>query len=392
METSSVSANGTTSIVAAAPTHKKKGRDEWRERGEGGLFKRNGSKNWYVSYYDLNGKQHIESSGTTRKPEAQKILTNRLEAARNGEIPMAAVRKLRYEDIRKVLVADYLASGKLIKQDGETFAAGRKGIFKALDECFSGMAVLSITTDVLRDFVAKRMDNGVSGPTCNRNLALLRRMFMLAKREGKIQNVPYFPMQKESPARKGFVEQAEFEKLREALPGNLRPLVTFLYLTGCRYGAATEIVWAWVKLDEGMIEVPPGVTKNGEALTLPLSAELAGMLRKMFRTDSKPVFDATNFRKEWNKACVKVGLGKQTGKKWYQYSGLIPHDLRRSAVRNSVRAGVEQSTAMSISGHKTISVFQRYNIVDVKDKQAAMEKIERYNASSMLVSVAGGKD
>jgi integrase len=303
---------------------------------------------------------------------------------------MAAVRKLRYEDIRKILVADYMASGKLIQQDGETLAAGRKGIFKALDEYFANMAVLSITTDALRDFVAKRMENGVSGPTCNRNLALLRRMFMLAKREGKIQNVPYFPMQKESSARKGFVEQAEFENLREALPENLRPLVTFLYSTGCRYGAANEIVWDWVKLDEGIIEVPSGVTKNGEALTLPMSTELVGMLKKMFRSDSKPVFDATNFRREWNKACVKVGLGKPMGKKWYQYSGLIPHDLRRSAVRNSIRAGVEQSTAMSISGHKTISVFQRYNIVDVKDKQAAMEKIERYNASSMLVTVAGG--
>jgi len=98
--------------------------------------------------------------------------------------------------------------------------------------------------------------------------------------------------------------------------------VTFLYSTGCRYGAATEIVWAWVRLDEGNYRSATGVTKNGEALTLPMSTELVGMLKKMFRSDSKPVFDATNFRREWNKACVKVGLGKQMGRSGISIVGL----------------------------------------------------------------------
>jgi len=79
----------------------------------------------------------------------------------------------------------------------------------------------------------------------------------------------------------------------------------------------------------------------------------------------------------------------QTGKRWYQYEGLIPHDLRRSAVRNMVRAGNDQATAMSISGHKTIHVFQRYNIIDLKDKQAAMKRTERYNASLMQAAASG---
>ncbi len=102
------------------------------------------------------------------------------------------------------------------------------------------------------------------------------------------------------------------------------------------------------------------------------------MLKKQFRVDSEPVFDTCNFRKSWNAACVKVGLGTQDK---FIYKGLIPHYLRRSAVRNMRRAGVDQSVAMSISGHKTISVFQRYNIVDTKDKQAAMNKVEQFIAS-----------
>ena len=309
--------------IIAAETASKRQR---RERGQGGLIKKAGSPFWYLLYYDLNGKQHTESSKTRYKAQAQKTLTARLESVRRGEL--VDVRNLRYEDIKAVLIADYKQSGKLIEtEDGTLLAAGRKGLFDPLDAFFSGMAVRSITTDVLREFVAKRKAAGVSGPTCNRNLTMLRRMFKLAQRENKVQNVPYFPLEEESPARTGFVEQADFQKVRDALPEGLRPFVTFLYQTGCRTGAAKKIVWQWVNLDEGIIELPAGVTKNGDALTLPLSTELVGMLKKKFRIDSKPVFDTCNFRKSWNKACVTVKLGTQDG---YVYRGLIPHDLRRS--------------------------------------------------------------
>jgi len=52
---------------------------------------------------------------------------------------------------------------------------------------------------------------------------------------------------------------------------------------------------------------------------------------------------------------------------------LIFHDLRRSAVRNLVAAGVDQSVAMRVTGHQTISVFQRYRIVSDNDVRAALE-------------------
>jgi integrase len=114
--------------------------------------------------------------------------------------------------------------------------------------------------------------------------------------------------------------------------------------------------------------------KNRKSLALPISAELAGMLRKKFLT-AGPVFDTTNFRKEWNKACVKLGLGKQTGEEWFHYSGLIPHDFRRFAVRNLINAGVDQSTAMKVTGHRTLAVFIRYNIISTGQLHAAAKKV-----------------
>ena len=87
------------------------------------------------------------------------------------------------------------------------------------------------------------------------------------------------------------------------------------------------------------------------------------------------VFDCTNLRKAWAEACHKLGLGVKDG---WPYRGLTIHDLRRSAVRNLIHAGVREDVAMTVSGHKSRAIFSRYNIADAADVKDALIKVGQY--------------
>ena len=345
-----------------------------RERGAGGLFTIKGSANYYIK---ISGKRI--ATGTPVKAVALRKLQERMGRVSLGIQSPEELKKLRYEQIRDSLLAEY-RNGKQRGHSLVTKADGTETIWGLdhLNEFFSKRAVQQITTDLLREFVALRKEQGASPGTINRNMGLLRRMLHLARKEGKLPAIPHFPMLQEAPPRDGFVDDAAFKKLLAALPARLRPFTLFLYTTGCRTGEAKQITWDQVHLNEHVVRLTGTQTKNAAPRTLPLVDALVKMLRKE-KSKRGLLFPVGNFRKAWMSACIKVKLGtrvkgKENGN-YGTYSGLIPHDLRRSAVRNMIRVGVSQTVAMSISGHKTIAVFQRYDITDERDKHLAMNRI-----------------
>ena len=91
----------------------------------------------------------------------------------------------------------------------------------------------------------------------------------------------------------------------------------------------------------------------------------------------KPIYD---FKTEWAKACKAAGA-----------EGRIFHDLRRTAIRNMVRGGPPESVAMSISGHRTRAVFDRYDISSTKDRRDALRRTEAY-VQSLQDSEKGNDD
>jgi integrase len=194
----------------------------------------------------------------------------------------------------------------------------------------------------------------------------------------KVSHVPHAPKLKEAPPRKGFLAHEGFQKLRNELPEYLKPVLTMGYYTGMRVGEVLSLRWEQVSISDRQVRLDPGTTKNDEARTIPLTGELYESLRmqKEIRDTKYPTCVWVFFRKgkrfrsfygSWLSACERAGV-----------PGLIFHDLRRSGVRNLVRVGVPEKVAMAISGHKTRSVFDRYNIVNDQDLRDAARKLGNY--------------
>jgi integrase len=351
-----------------------------RPRGTGSIFKM--GKYFYLAYYLPNGFQKTESSRSTLKTVAQEMLRDRLEKIRQGLFCETPPRKVTFETLADDVVNDYRINRRRSIKDVE----GR--LRNHLRPFFGHHLAAGITTDLLKEYILLRRSEGATDGSIQQETVLLNRMFNLAYRATKVARVPYIPVPRSDNVRKGFIEQDGYARLLAALPDYLRPPVTMAYQTGMRRGEILSLQWDNVDLLNRQVTLNPGETKNGKGRILPLGQELLDVLKsqlhlrnslfpecplvffRIINTKENPVprwLPIGDFRKVWETACAKSGL-----------AGRIFHDLRRSAVRNLVRAGVQERVAMRISGHKTRSVFDRYNIVSEQDLTDAVRKLQKF--------------
>jgi integrase len=276
------------------------------------------------------------------------------------------------------------------KINGKSYAWVSDVVRVHLRPYFGGMKAAKVGTDQIRAYIASRQesDGPPANATINRELALLRRSFNLGRMATppKVAITPFIPMLAENNVRKGFFEHDAFLAVRRALPEEIRPVITFAYYTGCRRGEILALQWPQVDLFERVVRLEPGETKNDEGRAIPLAPELYETLkmqreiRDLHFPESPWVFSRAgaqlkDLRGGWAAACKSAGLVDADGE-----PSKLFHDLRRTGVRNLIRAGVPERVAMMISGHKTRAVFDRYNIVSESDLKDAARRLGEYLA------------
>ena len=286
---------------------------------------------------------------------------------------------MRFEEAAKDLVTDYTVNKK------RTLVDLTRRVQAILTPCFRGRRLATIGTADVRAYVAQRQKAGAANASINLELANLKRMFTLAIQAGKVLQRPYIPMLKEDNVRKGFFERTQFEAVRRHLQAPLdrrrdagllhrlahrqrdpaarvapdrprRPASSAWSrgrrrtATGARSSTPSSVeVAAAVEAPVG----PPRGARGSRALSRPLVfCRGGGQAIKSFYT-------------RWDQACTAAGC-----------PGRIPHDFRRTAVRNLNRAGVPETVAMKITGHKTRSVFDRYDITSEEDLAEASRKLQ----------------
>lgn len=334
-------------------------------RGMGRVFKRGSA--WWIGYYH-RGKEFRESSQSESEARARKLLKKRLGEIGRGRLIGPVEEKVTFEEMAEDLLRDYQVNAR------RALSAIQFPI-RHLRESFAPDKALDITTDRVKAHIARRQEAGASNATINRELAALKRMFSLAVQAGKLSAKPYIPALEENNARQGFLDHGSFLALRDSLADYLKDPVTFLYLSGWRVSEMRALEWRDVDLAGKVVRLRPEISKNKDGRLLPLKGELLEIIeraRQWRRLDCPVVFHINghavgDFRKAWKTACKAAGL-----------DGIIVHDLRRTAVRNMVRAGIPERVAMSLSGHKTRNIFDRYNIVSEADLAEATERLQSH--------------
>jgi integrase len=337
-------------------------------KGLGSVYKR--GRIWWLSY-SVRGKPHAESSGSTEHADAVRKLKQRIKDVGTGRPIGPKIDRTTLGDLLEMLVNDY-------KANNQRASAIKAPVAHLVEHFGKETLAIDITTDEILKFVNRRRDEGASNSTVNRSLSALKRAFHLGEIAKKVADKPHVPMLAEDNVRQGFVTKAEFERLRAALPADLRDPVAFLYYSAWRVGEVRSLQWRDIKGNS--VRLRPENSKNKKGRVLPLRGELAETIGRVterrvpespfvfHRDDGRPL---GLFRKSWTTACKKAGLGD-----------ILVHDLRRSAIKNMMDTGhVRERVAMAISGHKTRSVFDRYDIATEDDMARALDHVTDHLAN-----------
>ncbi len=377
-----------------------------RARGSGSVYSKGSI--WWIAYRGPDGRRIAESSGSELKGAAQRLLDRRVGAREHGLPVIPNVERTTFDTAAQAVVDDFTNSGKKSLEDV------KRRLRLHLTPAFGGRKLVNLTATDIRGFVAKRradsivvrqahvvtLEDGteqqvaeqrkpVSAGEINRELQILKRIFNVAIKDGKLSHSPRIEMLREDNVRQGFFEPAQLAAVLTRLPKSVRPVIEFASITGWRIGEILPLEWRQVDFGAGDVKLDAGKTKNREGRTFPMTAELRLLLKaqeaerdrlkheghivptvffKMVaekRGGERKPRPVGAFRKSWRAACRAAGC-----------PGRIPHDLRRTAVRNFVRVGIPERVAMKLTGHKTRSVFDRYDITSPGDLLEAARKLD----------------
>jgi integrase len=351
-----------------------------RSKGTGCLYLR--GRLWYAKY-SRNGKAFFESTKQTDRRKAEKFLHERLAEIATGAFSGPRIERIRVAELAEDFLRDYRINNK------KSLTAAELRWRKHLEPVFGQLMVNQVTSDCLDEYIDRRQEAKAKNATINREMAALKRMFHLGQQATppKVLRVPHFPRLTERNVRTGFVEDEAYTKLARACAAAglwMRGLFECGYTYDWRSGELLGLRVEQVNIADRTIRLHPGETKNDDGRVATMTPGVRALLEALItgkepqdsvftHRDQSPVRD---FRRAWENATKKA-----------EVPDLLFHDLRRTAVRNMVRAGISEKVAMMISGHRTRAVFDRYAIFNQRDLAEATLKLEQHREEKAAAAV-----
>lgn len=378
------------------------------------LYKQKGSEKYWIKIHrpGQRNKPDRIPTGTADYDAAKRQLDAMVGDLARGLPVNPKLNTIEFWQLCESVIEDYENSGY------KSIQSAKARFNKHIVPYFGSMIAVYITDVEIQRYRTHRRKALAKPATIRRELELVKRAFTLGARAYRIP-MPYIELPKVQNARQGFFEEADFQKVMAAIDAQYRPFLFFAYVTGWRSGEIKDLRRRHLDFPGRCIRLDPGTTKNGDGRVFPMIMGLEEMLKSItaapgFSNDyvftcqrlnnkgepirgssrkGKPLGDRRpigDFQKAFNTACYKAGLPCVTEpwsyiepKSGKAFTGIrvvscsrIPHDFRRTAVRNLTRMGTPDKVAMDMCGHRTREVFDRYRIVSQNDLDMARDRMD----------------
>ena len=358
-----------------------------RDWGDGRVYRRGTS--WWLQY-SVEGRRFREAARVydpklrRKRPvrneaEAEKVLKMRLREAGRDDFASPPARRIRVNALLDQLL-------RHLRNQGKRSVPKVESHLKSVRNYFGDRRAAAVTSDDIERYKEARLKDGRKPATINRELEALRQAYLHAveKKRLPVGRAPHIDLFSVDNTRTGFFTVAEVNDLLRHIPDpDLGDFIEWGFRTGMRKGEASALTWDMLDSSDEpwVLRAPGSITKNRRGRSIGLDGAVRVIIERRLearRLDCPLIFHRVSkgrggqpvraFDKMWRNALKDAGLPH----------GRLFHDLRRSAVRNLIRAGVDESTAMKVSGHRTRSMLDRYNIIEETETAAALARVDAW--------------
>ena len=268
---------------------------------------------------------------------------------------------------------DYASSRWLATRRESKYYEKDRAYVERLNDYLVGKALRQIDKVMVADIRDALGEVRVAG-TVNRIMGVLRAILNMARDEwGLVESVPRIKRAKETE-RVRFINRVEAQRLVDAMPRAMRPIVLFALATGLRQANILQLEWNEVSITKRLIAIPGEKMKNDEPFGAPLNEAAISVLQSQLGKHDRWVFPVRcrgilAARKGINNGVWKRALAR-AGLEDFRF-----HDLRHTWASWHLQGGTHQHALRELGGWKDDAMVKRYSHLGRQHLQSAAENV-----------------
>lgn len=307
------------------------------------LTKRPDTDTYYIAG-TIGGVRYRESTGTTERKKAEKIL-----AKRSAEIWNRHIHGERQTVI--------LSEAALVYMAGREFSQSYEDSLKKIISRLGEHELASIDQRTVDQYITTYYPTAKPG-TILKNAITPLTAIMTSGAKRNWCDVPKFERPKQPGGRLRYLTRDEADALLSECADHIKPLVTFLIHTGARLGEALDLTWE-DGADLQRRSVTFFETKNGETRSVPLNNTAFMALANLPHREG-PVF-LNNKGEPWSrKSSNPMSTAYKAACRRANIKGVTTHTLRHTFASWLAINDKSLLTIAELLGHNDLKMVKRY--------------------------------